>query len=257
MTQTNTNPSVTDNVLSAIRSGKTRMKPRWHFVFRAILVALGVFIVSIGIVYVASLIHFLLRQNGMWFAPDVGMRGMGLLFLSLPWILVASVIVFIIILEILVRQYAFAYKQPLMYSLTGIVALAALATFVVGHTGMHGMMYRATREGAFPAGVPLYGPFPLPKNTEIHPGVITQVTDASSFILERVDGTSMTVYITNDTRIPKGYTLKEDDRAIVFGVSDNTIIHAEHIRPERQDAFIPFRDGGRHNMPPSSKPTEE
>jgi hypothetical protein len=240
MTTHDNRQSVTDNVLATIRSGNTRMKPRWHFILRAILVFVGVFIVSIGIVYLASLIHFLLRQNGMWFAPDIGMRGMGMLLVSLPWVLIVAAILFIVVLEILVRRYAFAYKQPLVYSLVGIIALATLATFLIGKTGMHGMMYRAAREGTLPAGAPLYGPFPFGEYAEIHPGIIFENTDADTFILERVDGTPLTVVITKTTRIPNTYTLTQGQRVIVFGVPVNGIIEAVRIRPERDDAFIPF-----------------
>ena len=243
----NEHNSIRDSVLGTIRSGKTHMKPRWHFILSASLVAISVFITSIGIIYLASLIPFLLRQNGAYFAPDLGMRGFGLLFFSLPWILIVSALFFLIILEILVRKYAFAYKQPLMYSIIGIIALATLATFAVAQTGMHSAMYRAVKEGQLPIGSPLYGPFPLPENTEVHPGVITEVMEDGSFVMEQVDGTSLSIMMTDETHTPSLYAPKTDDTIVVFGESKDAQVSAWKIRPVEKKEFIPFCEGCKRN----------
>jgi|GEM_PF-231269 len=242
MPDNNTHQSVKERVFATIHSGKTRMKPRWHFVLRAALVAIGIFIMSIGIVYLASLIHFLLRQSGIWFAPALGMHGVGMLLLLLPWFLTGVIIAFLTILEVLVRRYTFAYKQPVMYSVIGIVAVVALATFVVAKTGVHGTLYRAARDGGLPVGASLYGPFPLGEAAEIHPGVITDISSPTSFTLERIDDTSLSVNISNETHTPTEYTPVLDDHVVVFGLMIEETITAKNIRPERDDAFIPFHE---------------
>ncbi|NTV44493.1 MAG: DUF4401 domain-containing protein [Candidatus Yonathbacteria bacterium] len=240
MNTINEHTPVRDAVIGSIKSGKARMKPKWHFVFRAALAAVGMFIAAIGIVYLASFIHFILRQNGVWFAPSFGAHGVWILLLSLPWLLIGAVILFIVILEVLVRRYSFAYKQPLMYSLIGVIGFATLATFVVARTGMHDTAYRAVREGSLPIGAPMYGPLPLTETSEVHPGVITAITGEHSFAIERVDGSVMSVEITDETKIPKGYAPQEDDEIIIIGHSKKSTVSAWGIRPVTKETFVPF-----------------
>src|SRR3989344_3614541 len=113
--------SIKEEVIARIKRGETIMRPRWHFVLRAMLYALGVLIAALALVYLASFIMFVLRETGLLFVPSFGFRGVGVFLFSLPWFLILLSLVFVFVLEVLVRRYAFAYRKPLLYSVFGIV----------------------------------------------------------------------------------------------------------------------------------------
>src|SRR5665213_3408185 len=115
--------SVRQGVMDAIKKGNVQMRPRWHFVLVSTLAALGVFIVLLSLHYIVSLSVFLLRDNGAWFAPSFGGRGWFSLLHSVPWLLILFIIVFIGVLEVLVRRYRFVYRKPLLLSVAIILAL--------------------------------------------------------------------------------------------------------------------------------------
>src|SRR3989344_577393 len=94
--------SIKDAVLAKIKSGQAKMKPRWHFVLKDALFAMGSVIVALTLLYLLSFVIFVLHRNGAWFAPSLGLRGAREFFFALPWLLILTMAVFAGILEILV-----------------------------------------------------------------------------------------------------------------------------------------------------------
>ena len=107
MTEYNENKkSVSEQIVETIRSGGVKMRPKWHFALKTILALTGAVILLLTLIYIASFAIFMLRQTGVLFAPTFGFRG-GYVFLrSLPWLLISLLVVFIVVLEILVRHYS-------------------------------------------------------------------------------------------------------------------------------------------------------
>ncbi len=93
--------TIKEKVTSAITNGKANMRPKWHFILRGVLLSLGLILVAIALLYVASLIVFALKQTGLIMTPGMGGRGFGVFLFSAPWLLVGTAIIFVILLEIL------------------------------------------------------------------------------------------------------------------------------------------------------------
>src|SRR3989344_2081055 len=121
--------SIHEAVLERIRGGEVTMRPRWHFMLKATLVVAGIALAGLTLLFVVSLAMFALRASGVWFMPAFGWHGFAVFLWSLPKLLILLAIVFIIILELLVRHYAFAYRRPLLISALMVIALALLGGF--------------------------------------------------------------------------------------------------------------------------------
>lgn len=145
--------------LLAIESGHIKMRPRWQFLVRSILLIIGTFIVLLAILFLASFILFILRQSGLWFAPGFGLSGFGIFIRSLPWILVVLAALFIIALELLVRKYSFGYGRPLIYTLFGIIFIAIIGGIILEMTSFQRTLFVSARNNQLPFGGGFYRSF--------------------------------------------------------------------------------------------------
>lgn len=218
-----------DKVLDAIHSGRVKMRPRWHFVLKTILAISGTAIVLLALLYLASFILFILRQTGVWFVPAFGFRGVVTFLFSLPWLLILISVIFVVILEILVRRYAFAFRRPLLYSVLGIVLFVILGSFVVARTSFHRGVFRYAQSHQLPVAGPLYREFGMHRMRQVHPGTIRELTD-QGFILENPSGETLVIVISPQTRLPFGFDFGEGDAVVVFGERDNDTVRAAGIR---------------------------
>ena len=242
-------------ILAAIESGKVTMRPRWHFVLQATLVICGLVIVLLALLFLTSFIIFSLRQTGVWFTPSFGYRGIGLFLTSLPWLLIGLTIVFIVILEILVKKYSFAYRQPLLYSALGLVLIVTLGGIAVARTPFHSGIMRQAREHHFPIAEPFYGDLGMMKPSGVHAGNIEEVTEGG-FVLNSRRGESINIIVTPDTQLPSGYDLLEGDMVVVIGERDDDTVQALGIREieAMPGEFMPHYPFPQRFRPPLPRP---
>ncbi len=223
-------PSIKDSVFSAIESGKAVMRPRWHFVLRTILAVIGIVFLFIFALYLVNLAIFLLNDSGLIFVPMFGMIGILEFLVSAPWMLLVGALIFIAVLELLVRKFSFGYRKPLLYSIVGIVAIVALGSGMVYTIVPSEILERIAEQGGYlEHGRQLRGPgFPPPAN--VHPGMISKMT-RDGFVLENRAGESYVVTITSETRFPDGTDLADGDRVVVLGsVTGTDTIDAMGVR---------------------------
>lgn len=226
-------PPLQDSIMEVIRSGKAPMRPRWHFVLISTLYALGAAIIFPFLLYVTSLVIFFMRENGVWFAPVFGMRGWASLFYTLPWLLVGFILVFIVILEILVRRYAFVYSRPILITIAGMLLVIFFGGFLVERTRVHAHMREFAREKRLPS--PLQSMYDRPSHflprADVYRGVVSEMTK-DGFVMTLIDETSTTsVVITPRTRLPYDHEFKVGDAVMVLGDSPtSTVIFAFGIR---------------------------
>src|SRR5205823_1531144 len=95
------------NILDKIKEGKIKMKPRAYFIARTVFFALGVIILLLFLIYLASFIVFSLRVSGLVFLPGFGFSGVRILFGSLPWLLIFLAAALIVLLEFFGQQISF------------------------------------------------------------------------------------------------------------------------------------------------------
>lgn len=230
--------SIKENVLATIDSGKVAMKPKWYFMAKATLLVLGIILASLTVLYLASFIIFIMHQNGIWFAPRFGWRGMGELMFGLPWLLLAVATAFIVLLQILVKKYAFSYGKPLLYSAVVIIIMVLLGGFLLAKTSIHkGLMDRA-HDNHLPFAGKMYKEYgrPVP-NGKVTPGKIEQVTDFGYVVTTPLNEQLKVLLQDDEQEIYKNSFVIGDD-VVIFGKRDGDQITAVAIHKVSKDMFM-------------------
>jgi hypothetical protein len=148
-----------EKIINKLKNGEFKMKPKAHFILKTILAILGFLIVSLFTLFLISFISFILRTDGIGPFPIFRMKELGLLIFSLPWILIILAALLIIVLELLFKHFAFAYKRPILYSVLAIVLIVALGTIVIDRTPFHPGLFNKAMDHRLPIFGPMYREF--------------------------------------------------------------------------------------------------
>lgn len=227
-------------VLEAIRAGQVKMRPKWHFILKAILAALGGALLLIAVLYLTSFILFISRQTGVLFMPIFGVKGWHVFFASLPWLLIVLLLVFILVLEILVKRYSFAYRRPLLYSAVGIVLFTIAGGYIIAATSLHGRLFKSAERGELPFAGRFYREYGLRQVQNVHLGTISEITD-NGFLIKGRRNDALRIIISAQTRFPLGTDFVKDDTVVVFGERDGETVRALGVR-KIDDEFDPEPD---------------
>ncbi|OGY90134.1 MAG: hypothetical protein A2677_00405 [Candidatus Komeilibacteria bacterium RIFCSPHIGHO2_01_FULL_52_14] len=228
-------------VLEAISSGSIKMRPRWYFVLHAVLAIAAISLLGMTLLYLVSLIFFLLRLSGVWFAPLFGFRGWYTFLISLPWLLILLTILFLFLLEIAGRRFPVVYRRPLLYSVVGIVAIAVAGGFALERVHMHDQLFSQARENTLPIGGELYRNFGMRHLRGVHQGAIIDTMNGG-FTIQEANGKSYSVQVSQLTRrVPQRgmrmmiiststFQLNRGDGVVIYGPEDDGIIQAIGIQ---------------------------
>jgi hypothetical protein len=234
MSNNKQNTDIKKKILEKIQSGQVKMRPKWQFVLKAALLIIGIIFIVLVLLYLTSFTFFILRQTGIWFLPAFGLKGLGSLFVSLPWFLVLSGLMFILLLEAAARRYAFAYRRPLLFSVIVLILLVLITSFAISKIGFHQKLFMQARENHLPIAGRLYRGFGMEKFQDIHSGTIIEL-HKNGFIMEDRNKEMLVINITSETRFPLGIQLEPEDSVLVLGKRNNGEITAEGIRPIRRE----------------------
>ncbi len=206
-------------IMDAIKKGNVQMRPRWHFVLLSSLAALGVFIVLLVLLYIVSLSLFFLRDSGALIAPSFGGRGWFSLLRSVPWLLVLFSLVFIVILEVLVRRYAFVYRKPLLLSVALIFLIVLGGGFAIAETSFHRQMEFSAMHHQLPMvlAFPYGTPFRMPPPPDVYHGIILATTTTGFIINDENGAGTTTILLTARTHLPDGIDFSVGSAVIVEG----------------------------------------
>lgn len=226
----NKQPNLKEQVLAKIKSGSVKAKPKFHFVLRALLLISGVVLAGLLLLYLISFVIFLWRANGLWQAPAFGFRGWGLWFSSLPWLLLLVIGIFVLVMELLVKHFSFAYRRPLLYSVFGIIAFLGLSGFLIAQTPFHQSLWElAETERGLPIAGPLYNFVRQGDPDDWHRGMVLS-TEEQGFMMENLAAEVLKVNITPETRLPVELDLLPGDMVMVIGERRGDEVEAFGVR---------------------------
>jgi hypothetical protein len=220
---------IQERVLEEIKEGRVSMRPRWRFVLQAVMCAVGVIILILALLYLGSFILFSLRKNGVWFTPTFGFQGWYRFVSSLPWLLILFSMIFMGILEILVRRYSFAYRRPIFYSMLGIIVFVIFGGFLISRTSLHRSLFQYTETHKIPIAAPFYHGFGDRQPGGIYPGIITELRERGFLIRDR-RGLEIPILITPATRLPLERSFLIGDLVLVLGELRGEIVEAFGVR---------------------------
>lgn len=218
-----------DEVLAAIEHGNVHMRPHWHFVLKTVLLIIGGVLLFCTLTFLVSFMLFMLRLNGVSFVPAFGLSGWFSLLFNLPWILIVLSLIFLVVLEVLVRHYAFAYRRPLLYSVFSIIVVTTIAGYVVAATPFHRQFSVYVERNNVPWAGSLYRDYGRPRMPDVHGGVIT-ILQPRGFLMVDRRAEILTVVITPRTRLPFGADFSPGDTVVVFGDRHGGVVEAFGIR---------------------------
>ena len=234
-----------DEVLKAIQGGQVKMRPKWQFITKTALLFAGVSLVAVAILYLVSFIVFVLQQTGVLFVPGFGSRGFGIFFLSLPWVLIALAAVFMLLLEILIKRYSFAYGRPFLYSALAVIFLGLIGGIIIGETPLHERFFDEAELGQLPFVGVFYEHFgQQPANITV--GIITQI-NSNGYRVQCGDVDDVfSVVVGPRTQTPPPGSLKVGDTILILGPRQGNTIVAQGIQkssalpPSRRRVVIPI-----------------
>ena len=227
-----------DSILAAIDAGQVTMKPRWHFVAKAVLLVVGIVFTGLALLYLSSFIFFMLYQTGLWFVPDFGSRGLKDFLFDFPWLLVLLAGIMVVLLQILVKKYSFSYGRPLLYSVLAILLLVILGGFALSLTPVHRALFHQARNANLPLAGGFYMQYGMPGlNSKVFQGQITDLASDGIIILTPRNEV-LTVTATPDTILRSKAGFDVGDKILVVGDKNGSLIWAYGIREFDEDIEI-------------------
>jgi hypothetical protein len=232
MEQNNFKKTIEEKITEAIKRGSIKMRPKWHFILKTALAIVGGIILFFAILYLASFMLFMARQSGILSAPAFGLSGWFVLLKSLPWMLILLSVLFVVILETLVKKYSFAHRKPLLYSVLAISVLAILGGIMLAP--VHKPFFKSAQENRLPSPAGRFyrdfGPRPF---NDFREGVIggTVVSlGENEVIIKDARGATSTVFFSPEADFIFEENLEEGDKIIIFGRREGNEIIARGIK---------------------------
>jgi hypothetical protein len=148
------NDHIKKTVLEKIQAGDITMRPRVYFILKMALVVIIALIVLLTSAFFISFISFSLRVSGRLILLGFGWHGIEVFLLTFPWGILLIDLVFVVILERLLRTFKFGYRSPLVYLLGALVVVVVVAGLAIDQTPFHAEMWHAERSGGAP---PFFG----------------------------------------------------------------------------------------------------
>ena len=224
----NTKKTVQEEVVEAIKDGRVCMRPRWQFVLRGALAVLGGILIALVLLYIISPMLFMMKQSGVAVAPLIGWKGVVAFLSALPWLLIVFSLIFIILLELLVRRYAFAYRRPLLVSAVGIIVLVFAGGFAIAQTSFHTQVFRGARDHKLLFVERVYRSGGMPPSG-VYRGFV-DATTTQGFYLRAVGGGRLPVGITKETRLPHTWEPRHNMPIIIFGFPASDTVQAVGVK---------------------------
>ena len=234
--------SLENNIIKTISNKHISVLPKWHFVLKIALFIIGTILIALTTLFLASLIVFSMRQSGLWFMPGFGAIGLLKFVGSLPWLLIVTAGLFIIILGALIKKYSFSYGKPLLYSAIGIIIFAGLGGFFIALTPFHALLLDQADNKNLPFAGNFYEQFGRPEIEGTVRGTITKI-DPNTIIIQNQKAREIIILLNENTRMPRR-PLKISDEIIALGEKTEEAFEAIGIE------LMTGRHGIKPMMPP-------
>lgn len=234
-------------ILDKIARGEVRQRPRAYFLLRGVFWMAAILLTLLVAGFLASFVFFTLRVSGVGLAPGLGFRGIPILLGGTPWFILLLALLVYVVLEVLARRYAIAYRRPLTLSLLIGLLLVVGVGSAIARTEFHDAMFSRATQGGLPFAGGLYRRAERPLPDQVHTGVVVEVVEEVLTIRSSTEEI-LTVHIDEQTRTPRHDVIEIDDPVVVFGERDGDSIQAFGIR------ILDERGGPPHLRRPKAVP---
>lgn len=230
------------DILKKIKTGEVDMKPRWHFILKSLLLVFSVITAVLVVVYLLSFVIFTLRQSGVGFTLLYGFRGISMFVMSSPWLLIASAGAAVVVLQVLVHKYSFSYRQPLLYTIIGVVFLMLIGSYVIEQTSLHQRMQGFAKQHEVPVFGSMYRNAAENRPKNIVRGTIVELNQ-TGFVIESDRKETLKIVVSQKTKQRPGEVYSVGETLLIFGDRKRDVVDAIGVRPAVSD--IRFEDESR------------
>lgn len=228
--------SIKDKILRKLADGEVKMRPKFYFMIRTVMVAVTAVILALAILFLLSFVIFQLRFSGLIHTPFLGGPGIKAFMIGLPWLWVLVIIGLIAVLEYLLQSFSFTYKRPLVYSLVVLLIGASVLGFVVAKTPLHEKFSERAFDRRLPVAGGLYRGMEKDLLQHVQFGKIVEIQD-NKFTLETRSGEQLVIQLDDRTEIHPPDELQTGDTVLIVGNKNNGTVEAVRVQKMPPDAF--------------------
>lgn len=124
------NKEIEKNIVSLIKSGQIKMKPKWYFVLGSLAMTFGLIALVLLSVFLISLISFSLRTHG-----PMGFIRYQQIISSFPWWAPILALVGIYFGVKIFRQYDFSYKKNFVAVVVIFISVILVSGWLINYFG--------------------------------------------------------------------------------------------------------------------------
>lgn len=216
-------------ILEKIKSGQVEMHSKAFLAWRTVMWVLGILLVLAAGAFVVSFMAFVVQISGVGDLPRFGAHGLREFLVYFPWLFVPAALLFVWLFERFVRQYAFAYRLPVLYVVLASMVLIVVAGFLCAAGSLHSRLYYFVRQDKVPFAPGVYGFFQNYRPDDFYVGEIQSVKQDGCALLTG-QGQQINVLVNNQTQLFNHYMLKPGDYIEVLGDERGPDIQAFDIR---------------------------
>lgn len=231
------NNNIKEDILQKIKAGKIKMKPKIFFVAKTGFFMLLFLALLLFTVYLVSFIVFMMRASGLWFLPGFGLEGFRILFGALPWVLILLSLGLIVFSEFFAEHFAFVYKRPMIYSLSGIVLIVVILSMITALTPIHAGIFQKVSESNFPLVKPFYEQASNIRPENMHTGIISEINELD-FNIQTLNGQNFKVIPCKNGKGKTPKILSLGERVVIIGPVKNNIIDCFDILKIADDGSL-------------------
>ena len=229
--------NIKEEILSKIRTHEVAMRPKAYFTLKVGALAVVAFMVLVVSVFLCNFILFTVRLNSHDSLLAFGPGGIVRFLQLFPWSFLLLDVALIALLEWLVRQFQFGYKNSVIMLLFAIlVVVASVSVFLDRGIGFNDELLRRADRHSLP---PPFGDFyerarhAAPESGVYH-GTVVAVQGETLMVRLDMSTTTITVVVPNHERVAVG------ERVFIFGKEGTSSVEAFGVRTlPHDDPFIP------------------
>lgn len=234
--ETQNETGIKENILGKISTNELTMRPKTYFTLKVGALVVVAFCILTISVLICNFILFSIRINGHDSLLYFGSRGFLVFLTFFPWTLLFLDLVFIMLLEWLVRQFRFGYLSPVLYLFFGFFAVIISTGFLLDRVTdfNNGLLSRAREHRLQQPFGDFYehARYAPPAGSGVYRGVVTAVS-GNTITLYDVDvgTTSLLTVILPSGDLYATSSLRLGETIFIAGdVDGSTTIHAFGIR---------------------------
>ncbi len=224
MKKENSKNPITEKVVSKIERGELKMKSRAYFVAKSFLVIGLLVLFSLLLLYLGSLIVFVLRVNDILLFHGIGFYAIRSILLSFPWYLVFLIFVLILLIGVIGRKFQFVYRRPLIVSLIAILVMVIVSSVLIERSSLHYSFFRLAEQQRLPVAGGMYRNLGNIDIDNAHFGVILEKQN-DLWVMELDSGERAKLKVTEKTKGKRLYSqIEEGEKVLVIGEMDEGVI---------------------------------